>query len=378
MKIIITCLISIFASPILYAQSLEGIGEDWKKYISLDQYLQPFLVADTIYDELVMPISEQEGLIQGSLLFPAKSILRIRNTYLDKNYEKGIDWDYQDGKLFIPKTSKIPFFRRDELLLTEEKKGASLPGKQKGTFVLFSEGELLRSKQIAVTYVPNKSNRDKGLKLTMTRNLPLTSQKLKKNKQLHVVFWGNSIETGANSSAFQKVAPFMPDWAKLFIYNLRRSFSDQITFKNLAVGGMAASWGLDQVGQVIEEKPDLVVIGFGMNDGTAGVPEKTFLEQIKGMISKIRASNPNCEFIIINTMVANPASIHNNIQTNYRSGILAMQGKGIAVADMTYWHQWLLNYKAYEDMTGNNINHTNDYLSRWYAQVLSSLLIQVK
>ncbi len=378
MKTLITFLIAFLVNPIVYGQSLEGIGHQWKDYISLNQYLHPFLDADTIYDELVMPISEQEGGVQGKLLFPAKSILSIRNTYLDVTYEKGKDWDYQGAKLIIPSTSRIPFFRRSELLLKEEKKGISLPGKEKGSYVLFSEGELLRSKQIAVTYIPDKKGRDLSVKLRKTKNLPQSSKKLKKNKPFHVVFWGNSIETGANSSAFQKVSPYMPNWAQLFVYNLRKNFSDQVSFKNLSVGGMAASWGLEQVQQVNQEKPDLVVIGFGMNDGTAGIPENTFLEQIKGMISKISETNPTCEFIVISTMVANPASIHNHMQTNYRAGLLAMERKGVAIADMTYWHQWLLKYKAYEDMTGNNINHTNDYLSRWYAQVLSAMLIKAK
>jgi len=42
---------------------------------------------------------------------------------------------------------------------------------------------------------------------------------------------------------------------------------------------------------------------------------------------------------------------------------------------MTSVHGELLRHKAYQDMTGNNINHPNDYLARWYAQVIGALLI---
>ena len=37
---------------------------------------------------------------------------------------------------------------------------------------------------------------------------------------------------------------------------------------------------------------------------------------------------------------------------------------------MTTMHGDLLKRKAFIDMTGNNVNHTNDYLTRVYAQVI--------
>jgi len=45
------------------------------------------------------------------------------------------------------------------------------------------------------------------------------------------------------------------------------------------------------------------------------------------------------------------------------------------VADMQSIHHALLKHKRYIDMTGNNVNHTNDFLTRVYAQVVSSLLL---
>jgi hypothetical protein len=49
---------------------------------------------------------------------------------------------------------------------------------------------------------------------------------------------------------------------------------------------------------------------------------------------------------------------------------IASEQEGVVVADMTTMHQDLLKRKAFIDMTGNNVNHTNDYLSRVYAQVI--------
>jgi lysophospholipase L1-like esterase len=123
------------------------------------------------------------------------------------------------------------------------------------------------------------------------------------------------------------------------------------------------------------ETPDLVIIGFGMNDGTGKVPPEIFIGQIKGIIQTVREANPHCEFIVIATMLANPEAIHSQIQTEYLKPVTELADKGVAIADMTSIHGELLRHKAYQDMTGNNINHPNDYLARWYAQVISALLI---
>ena len=105
------------------------------------------------------------------------------------------------------------------------------------------------------------------------------------------------------------------------------------------------------------------------------MPVDVFAGQIQAMIAAVRAQRPACEFIVITPMLANPASIQHNLQAAYRPALLELEGPGVAIADLTYWHAWLLTHKAYEDMTGNNINHPNDYLARWYAQVLISLLV---
>jgi len=54
------------------------------------------------------------------------------------------------------------------------------------------------------------------------------------------------------------------------------------------VAGKLASWGLEQVSaKVIPEKPDLVIIGFGMNDGSANIPVDKFRADIDGIIKAV-------------------------------------------------------------------------------------------
>ena len=362
---------------VVNAQTVDTLDRHWPRYISLDQYLQPFLTADTIYDELVMPLSDGNSLPNGKLLFPVKTILSVRDAYLGQTFEEGKDWVWEGQRLILTDSSRIPFFREQDLVYSEKQEGYSQPGKLPGTYVLFSEGELFHAKQLAVTYLPDRSGESLHRRLPHSEHLPRTLQKLQAHKPLHVVFYGNSIETGANSSGVQHVPPFMPNWTELFIYRLRQHFGGKISYSNQAVGGKTAAWGVEEVdSRVSAQHPDLVVIGFGMNDGTFKVAPEEFVGQIKAIMDHVSRDNPTCEFIVITPMLANPTAIQHQVQLAYRNPLLALSKRGVAVADMTYWHQWLLTHKAYQDMTGNNINHPNDYLARWYAQVLIALLIE--
>jgi lysophospholipase L1-like esterase len=123
-------------------------------------------------------------------------------------------------------------------------------------------------------------------------------------------------------------------------------------------------------------QPDLVIIGFGMNDGSENVSPDQYREQISGIINAVSAAKPQTEFIIIAPMLANPDAVQSGLQASYKAELEKLVKKGVVLADMTGVHAELLRHKSYQDMTGNNVNHPNDYLARWYAQIISGLLIK--
>src|SRR3546814_7819447 len=81
------------------AQAIDTLDRHWPAYINLDQYMQPFLMADTIYNELVMPLKEGHTAPSGSLLFPVRSVLSVRDPYLDIVYEEGKDWIWEGQRI---------------------------------------------------------------------------------------------------------------------------------------------------------------------------------------------------------------------------------------------------------------------------------------
>jgi hypothetical protein len=58
----------------------------------------------------------------------------------------------------------------------------------------------------------------------------------------------------------------------------------------------------------------------------------------------------------------------------YRDVLKAFAAPGTAVADLTEVWARLLNSKADMDLTGNGLNHPNDFGHRLYAQAILKLL----
>jgi lysophospholipase L1-like esterase len=375
-KTIITILLFVVMIESTRAQTTDTIATRWRGYISLDQYSKPFWRADTIVDETIQPM-RINGKINTNLLFKASAILSVKVANYSKEFIQGKDWELKDGQLKILPQSTIPFLDKEELVFKAFKPEFSMHGKVPGTHVLFTEKPYFSSLQIIVTYIKAKDEKWKGfVPAFANRNLPSSIAKLKSKQNLKVVFYGNSIEAGYNTSNFMNTPPYMPTWADLIIYKLRQHYGPQISFSNKAVAGKMASWGREQVNSVvIPEKADLVIIGFGMNDGSAHVPAETFRSDIDGIIRAIKKQNPKTEFILISPMLPNPDAIQSGIQSIYQSELNKLAEKGVVVADMTAVHAELLRHKLYQDMTGNNVNHPNDYLARWYAQIILGFLI---
>ena len=145
--------------------------------------------------------------------------------------------------------------------------------------------------------------------------------------------------------------------------------------KNLAVGGTDTGWGLTQIDKVITAQPQLVILAFGMND-SAGRSAQSYQETTKAMIAKIRETLPECEFILVASMLGNRDWIRLKHEAfpQYRDALNELVEPGIALADLTSIWTGFLELKQDWDQTGNGVNHPNDFGHRVYAQVITTLL----
>ena len=190
-------------------------------------------------------------------------------------------------------------------------------------------------------------------------------------------FIGDSISTGCNASGWANAAPFQPPYQDLLVMNLQSAYGGKISLKNEAVGGTGTDWGLANIGKVVAHEPDLVILAFGMNDNAGGLPTARYRANLKAMMNAVRQKRPAAEFILVATMLGNKdwTALHQELFPQYRDALAGLCGQGVALADMTSMWAELFKHKKDWDMTGNGVNHPNDFGHRIYAQVLSTLLI---
>ncbi len=92
-------------------------------------------------------------------------------------------------------------------------------------------------------------------------------------------------------------------------------------------------------------------------------------------MTRVRHICPRAEFILVASILPNPqATDFVGFHMENRQMLLSLKEIGTAVADVTSMHQAFLKHKAYADMTGNHINHPNDFLARLQAQVMLATL----
>ncbi len=337
--------------------------------------MKPFWKGKTTYNESVLMVSKDDGLPEARLLFKPKRIIRVSDSGLGRKYKKGKDWTFENGRLkLLPGSPAVSMTERE--LAPDSGRFARLDGRG---YVLHHEGSFFHEKQLAVTY-RHKKNLWKGpLPLYAGEVLAATTDKLKNKRDLHILLFGDSIAAGANASGKSDVSPYLPDWGVLFVNRLKEYYKTDIRFTNTSVGGKNSKWGENEVlTSVAGYHPDLVIIAFGMNDGTGRMPPDEFRRHISAIMNQVKEVNPRAEFILVSTMVPNPESKFVGTQRDFRKELEELTGPGCVLVDMTSVHDELLRHKSYQDMTGNNINHPNDYLIRWYAQFLAGALIPGK
>lgn len=348
----------------------------------LDTYVQnEYWRGKVVFNESVYPLLNADGTMSPiSLMYDVDRVISVRNGTLDMEYKYGTDYIIEDGKLVILTTGSIKTVKYSDFRISSTPADTTFWQEcRAGGYTYFCEGAVFHSAQLAITYT-HSDIWEGPIPESKISLLPNTASKIQNKEHLTVVFSGDSITCGANVSGFVSASPSMPLWSDLTISALKEYYGlTDVGYANTAVGGTFSEWGAENAYENISKYgPDLVFIGFGMNDGTINVSPDTFKSNIQTMINSARAVNPNCEFILIAPMLANPETYFSGIQSRYLSTLESLEGSGIAVVDMTSIHSYLLGIKKYSDMTGNNVNHPNDFLARFYAQAMVAALTPSK
>lgn len=343
------------------------------------EVLHPFWRSHRVDREPVLFVSASaSGPATARLLFEPSSILRVESGDGRTIYKEGRDylWERGNRTLTLVEGSRIPIVTEAELFPPKGSPGSFGETKDGRQGLLFHEGgRAFQQMQVFVTYkhrelwtgfVPQPAD----------KQLPSVLAKLRAHQPLKLVVLGDSISHGACASDVFHGYPYQPPYPGLVAEALRAKYQDDVTLVNLSVGGKTSTWGVSQAPTAAEEKPDLVVLAFGMNDASERLPVAEYAENTRRMIQIVRKSNPDAEFILVATMTGNPDWVRADraIYAGYDRALEKLAGPGVAVADMTTMWNQLVARKKFEDLTGNGINHPNDFGHMVYAQVIVAML----
>jgi acyl-CoA thioesterase-1 len=291
-------------------------------------------------------------------------------------YELGRDFTWTPGtrEIELTPSSHIPF-RNAEELLPPPGASDSIDGNCDSTrHLLYGEGHFFHDQQVLAGYVPAEPWSGPRPAADPT-GLARTLARLRTRQPLKIVLLGDSISTGANASGPMGAPPHQPAYQDLVVSGLRARFDAPVSLTNLAVGGMSAPWGVEQMPAAIAAAPDLFILAFGMNDASGRRPPAEFRELTRQMAVAMQAAHPACEVIAVATMTANPAWKYAapDLYPAYLAALNTLRAPGFAVADVTTLWSWTVSRKSYHDLTGNGVNHPNDFGHRLYAEVILAL-----
>jgi len=339
----------------------------------------PLWNTDIVYEESILMVKDENGRAEAKLLFEPIEVLKVENLAKGEVYQEGEDYIIEGGRIARMENSRIFAFEKDDLFPENPAQGEAFP--MPGGYSLFHEGAFFVERQIAVTY-RCANGQWKGIKPALAdKELPRSIELLKRGKPFRMVLFGDSISAAANNTKDLKLPPYQPGFGEMLHDWLACAYESEIFYVNTAVGGKETRWAVEEAdARVAAYEPDLVVLAFGMNDGSKTVEE--FVENTRKVISIVRKKKPECEFLLVATSLPNPILTDPKAkfwshQEHHMAALseIAKDTEGVAVADIGSVHRYMMERKRFIDMTSNNVNHPNDFFYRVHAQFLAGMLI---
>jgi lysophospholipase L1-like esterase len=203
-----------------------------------------------------------------------------------------------------------------------------------------------------------------------------TIERLRNCQSVTVCLTGDSISEGYDASGFHRVPPHQPPFGSIVADSLSKQYGCDVRLQNLATAGWTAEHAVWDVDRIAAAQPDLVILAYGMNDAAYADTDE-FLRNVSTAVSAIRDRQPHAEFVLVSPMVPTDSCtwvVHSRFD-EYRQALASMSGAGIAIADVTGVWRDLIRRKDARELSGNWLNHPNDFGHRVYAQVILALLV---
>ncbi len=309
------------------------------------------------------------GQAPGNLAFAPllSKPVEVRSTYRDGlpqtvYYQPGRDYLLEaSGQIRRTPGSRIPDFGTNLLYGKDDFRHDQFPGFGNGPFFVY------------VDYAHREKWERPPAKTELgAARLPKTRQKLLAGKNVRIVAFGDSITAGGDAS--EPALIFWERWAAALRGKYPRA---SIETTNGATGGDSTVQGLQRLQEkVLRQKPDLVLVGFGMNDHNRegyGVPLDAFAANLRTMISRIRADT-GAEVLLFSAFPPNPKWHYGSHNMEAYADVTEQVAREEQCAFADVYRLWmsLAARKKPEDLLANNINHPNDFGHWIYFEALQA------
>ncbi|OQC01956.1 MAG: Arylesterase precursor [Candidatus Hydrogenedentes bacterium ADurb.Bin101] len=201
--------------------------------------------------------------------------------------------------------------------------------------------------------------------------LKQTRDRLQKGGPFKVIAFGDSIACGGDAT--EERLQFTRRYAQW----IQEQFPEaKVAFENGATGGDSTVSGLARLEEkVLTRAPDLVLLGFGMNDHNTGGPEPDVFHDNLVQIVKTIRERTGADVLMFSTFPPNPDwKFGSHRMERYAAATeRAAKTSGCAFGDVYAVWMKMLERKDCSSMLGNNINHPSDFGHWLYFEVLKSV-----
>ena len=372
--------------------------------------IQPYWSENVMYNESLAMVQDGEDICAYTLFVP-KRIISVMDNTLTHTYKEGVDYKWVEGTncIKLPEGSSIPYFFQGALDGLESPGSSAYVKDWDGSFddsgrcrlggVLYCTGKFLYEKHVAITYEYD-INDAAGVTHAVYQGdkLPRLIQKIKRGQEITVLFCGASNFEGCDASGLYNRAPYCPTMSNL-VSDYLNAGGIKARVINQGVGGWNIKQALASVrgeqtydlrgtmvplvdakgkpignrfkNQIKDGSVDLLLLGYmgGTNTRYAGFSPQEHKQYIKEVIAEFRKYNPECEVVIMDGTVMNPDSIDYTMDfiLGNREVYSETDGCGIIYLYQMY-RDILARKRIFVSISGNNVNHPNDWLERVIAQ----------
>lgn len=287
----------------------------------------------------------------------------VRSTYVSEGgmiYEAGKDFlvDAAAGTIARTAESRMPDFAKNMLYGKKKFDHTQFPGYGNLPFTVYVDYGSPDLPKLA-----EPTNQSPLLKNTRA--------KLEAGGPFKLIAFGDSIAAGGDAST--ESLRFQNRYGA----HLSQEFPKaDISVENGATGGDTTISGAPRLEEkVLSRGPDLVLIGFGMNDHNQGGPTPLqFQANLEAMVNTVR-TRTGADVILFSAFPPHPDWAYGTHRMHdYAAATKAAAAStGVAYADVYSVWMKVLERKDPSSLLANNINHPNDFGHELYAEALRAI-----